>query len=208
MNKTKINNLRLANVFMTAVINGILGSVWNRYYNENLSYTWLQLQMLSVFVVQIIVSHMCETIKNRKLIFIYHIWLAILSMIIDLGTIICFQISHNPFILLLGDTLVFISFTVDDVALVEIDSALLHGNERSLYAHKRDKIRSIGALISYGISLLLGILVIKDVEVSSTLLTITQYVNWVISFIMFFPLVYIWKNSKSLVYKMWTEGEN
>lgn len=203
--KDLINKLRLINVFMTALINGILGGIWNRYYNENLPYFYMQLQMFIIFAVEILVSHFCEKLKNRQLIFNIHLILTIASIVLDLSSIILFQITNNPYLLLIGDTIIFIVFTIDDVAFVEIDSALLHGNERSTFSHKRGKIRSFGSLISYSISLILGIFVIKNMNISSTLLTITQYVNWGMSLILLIPLCYIYHYSKPIVYIMWVE---
>jgi hypothetical protein len=206
-NKDLINRLRLINVFVNALINGIMGGIWTRYYNENLPYVYLQLQMFVIFGVEIIVSRLCENITNRKIIFNIHIILNIIAGIFDLSSIVIFQILHNPFILLIGDTATFLVFIIDDVAFVEIDSALLNGNERSVFSHKRGKVRSFGSAISYGISIIIGLVLIQSRSISPLLLTITQYINWVISLVLMVPLCKIYIYSKPLVYCMWAEDK-
>lgn len=203
MNKDQILKLKLVNTFVMSITNGLLGGLWNRFYNENLPYTYLQLQMFIVFIMNIFVGWLCENIKYRKIFFKYHVQLYVLSLITDIISIIVFQMTHNCVLLLIGDTITILTFVIDDVAYVEMDSALLDGNERSVFSHKSEKVRSFGALISYSLSLLVGILLIKNKSIPYSILTVSQYISWITNLIILIPSIMIYNKSKRFVVIMW-----
>lgn len=205
--KKEILDIKLITCFIFAITQGLLGGLWNRFYNENLPYIALQIQMFVFFGANIFVSKICEHLKSRKVVFKIYPLLYAASLLSDLATVLCFQFMGSLVILLIGDTITFVISIVEDTTYVEMNSALLSGNERSQFSHRRNKVHSLGAFIAYGLSLVIGLLIIKNHNVSKTLMLVTQYCSWVTNFIILFPSIKVYNGSKPYVYKMWEKKE-
>lgn len=196
------------NRFIVSIVYGLTMGLWNRYYAENLSFTWTQGQILIMFLAGYIVNDIAS--KNfgfRKTMFYIRNKIGFMIRTIDFMTVLWFTFTHNPLLLFVGDTISCIFGEVEAIAWTEMHSATFTGNFRAEHSARNTKAGNLGSIIAYVTSMLLAIFIVGDKPISEEILLITQYVMVVVCYFIYFRGLKIFKLTKPLVEAMWAEKE-
>lgn len=197
------------NRFISSIAHGLTMGLWNRYYAENLSFTWTQGQILVMFLAGYIVNDIAS--KNfgfRKTMFYIRNKIGFVVRTIDFITIIWFTFTHNPIILFVGDTISCIFSEIEAIAWTEMHSATFTGNFRAEHSARNMKANNLGSIIAYVTSMLLAIFIVGDKPISEEILLWTQYIMVVVCYFIYFRGLKIFKLTRPLVESMWAEKEN
>lgn len=203
--KNKIVFIMNTNSFMNNVVSGTTVGLWTRFYAENLSLTWTQAQNVVWVATMFIMGHLTQNLKCRKWIFNHFLWFNVVSVIIDLSSIIIFSLTGDARLLLLGDTLSVMTIYITECVYNEMFSANFSGNERGDVSARRTKWSTGGTLISMLGSMLIAILVVGDNKVPADILLVSQIMMWVVSVYTTARVCVQWKLSRISVYRMWRD---
>lgn len=196
------------NRFISSIAHGLTMGLWNRYYAENLSFTWTQGQILVMFLAGYIVNDIAS--KNfgfRKTMFYIRNKIGFVVRTIDFITILWFTFIHNPIILFVGDTISCIFSEIEAIAWTEMHSATFTGNFRAEHSARNMKANNLGSIIAYVTSMLLAIFIVGDKPISEEILLWTQYIMVVVCYFIYFRGLKIFKLTRPLVETMWAEKE-
>lgn len=205
MNKIKqrIVFIMKTNSFLNNIVSGMTVGLWSRFYAENLSLTWTQGQNMICVLTMFIMGHITQNRNARKWIFNHFIVFNVVSIIIDMISIIIFKLTSDPRLLIIGDTISIMCIYIMECGFSEMFSANFSGNERGDVSAKKTKWSTGGTLISMVGSMLIAILVIGDKPIPKDLLMFTQILTWTISIVTTSRLFVQWRLSRTAVYRMW-----
>lgn len=196
------------NRFIASIAYGLTMGLWNRYYVENLSFTWTQGQILVMFLASYIVNDIAsKKFKFRKTMFYIRNKIGFVVRTIDFITVLWFTFTHNPLVLFVGDTISCIFSEIEAIAWTEMHSATFTGNFRAEHSARNMKADNLGSIIAYVTSMLLAIFIVGDKPISEEILLVTQYVMVVVCYFIYFRGLKIFKLTRPLVESMWAEKE-
>lgn len=196
------------NRFIASIAHGLTMGLWNRYYVENLSFTWTQGQILVMFLAGYIVNDIAsKNFSFRKTMFYIRNKIGFTVRAIDFVTVLWFTFTHNPLVLFVGDTISCIFSEIEAIAWTEMHSATFTGNFRAEHSARNTKAGNLGSIIAYVTSMFLAIFIVGDKPISEEILLVTQYVMVVVCYFIYFRGLKIFKLTRPLVESMWAEKE-
>lgn len=206
--KTIVSKTINSNRFISSIAHGLTMGLWSRYYAENLTFAWTQIQILILFTAGYIVNDIAsKNMMFRKSTFYVRNKLGFVVRSIDLVTVIWFTITHSPAVLFIGDTISCVFSEVEAIAWTEMHSATFTGNFRAEHSARNQKASNLGSIIAYVAATLIAIFIVGENLISEEILLITQYTMVVVCYGIYFRGLKIFKLTRPLVETMWAEKE-
>lgn len=203
--KQRIIFIMKTNSFLNNVVSGTTVGLWGRFYAENLSLTWTQSQNVVWVATMFIMGYLTQSLSTRKWIFNHFLIFNVVSIIIDLISIIIFSLTNDARLLLIGDTVSVMTVCISESVYSEMFSANFNGNERGDVVARKTKWATGGTLISMVGSMLIAILVIGDKKVPADILMVSQIIMWIVSVYTTARTCVQWRLSRTSVYRMWRD---
>lgn len=193
--------------FIVAFQSGITNPLWNRAYAVGLPYWLVQLNSLVILLSVFVSNSLSEKEGFKKWIFNHYESMGIISTIMDIITVVIFQISGSYHILLLGDLVSIATVSAPlSVAQNELNCAMFSQNERAVHSKRSTKYGSGAQILSMLVGIALGAFLVGDAPgIPTNILLASQYLNCAVNAAVMVPAIIIYRAMKARVYKMWEE---
>lgn len=194
--------------FVTNLIGCITSPLWSRTYAYNIPYWMLQVYDFLILLSLFGINKFGERKAIKEWCFYHFEIVRNISIVLDLLTVVVFQISGSYIVLLLGDLITMISFAPVRLVHNELGASRFSGNARATFNRRFDKYIYGAQICAVFIGILIGALFVTGQEVPVNVLLVTQYANVVASVCVAVPNSILYRVSKPDVERMWLENEH